>query len=428
MRDYDTILAELHSRPRYAKKKDLSRITNLMNALGNPQNHLSFVHVAGTNGKGSICAMTASILRSAGKKTGLFTSPYLKEFTERIMIDGNTIPKTDFCRIYERVYAEECALESSGQEPANEFEVITAIAMCYYYEQQCDVVVLEVGLGGRLDATNIIAPQKVCCIAQLGLDHQAQLGNTIEEIAAEKGGIIKQDCIVITPSTQAPEAIDVLSEICRRNHAELRVCAVPSELRLSSHHTSFLLEGKRFYVSLAGPYQAYNAACAIEIGRALGISDELIQKGLTTVVWPARLMPLTEDVVLDCAHNPNGIQALLDALDAVYPGRPICSLMAMMADKDYKTCVRAVAERSVRLTATTLDMPRALSSEELRESADGYCLKTYSEPNPEQALKAAMLRRRNDELLVICGSVYLAGEILSLIDQHPGILHYMKRN
>ena len=142
MRDYETILTELHSRPRYAKKKDLSRITALMNALDNPQNHLSFVHVAGTNGKGSICAMTASILRAAGKKTGLFTSPFLKEFTERIRIDGRNIPKSDFCRIYERVNREEIALEAAGQEPANEFEVITAVAMCFFLEQNCDVVVL----------------------------------------------------------------------------------------------------------------------------------------------------------------------------------------------------------------------------------------------------------------------------------------------
>ena len=422
MRNYETILTELHSRPRYAKKKDLSRITALMNALDNPQNHLSFVHVAGTNGKGSICAMTASILRAAGKKTGLFTSPFLKEFTERIRIDGRNIPKSDFCRIYERVNREEIALEAAGQEPANEFEVITAVAMCFFLEQNCDVVVLEVGLGGRLDATNVIPPQSVCCIAQLGLDHQAQLGDTIAQIAAEKGGIIKPGSTVFIPSTQPPEAIDVLSEICRKKGAHLFQCPEPSELQLRPDRTSFILDGKRFSVSLAGPHQACNASCAIEICRALGIDDDIIREGLSSAVWPGRLMPLSRDIVLDCGHNPNGIQALLTALDSVYPGRPISALMAMMKDKDYQACVHAVAERSVRLTATTLDMPRALSSDELQSCADLYCRKTYSEPDPETALRTAILRRRGDELLVICGSVYLAGEILNLIDRCPDIL------
>ena len=417
MRDYETLLSELHSRPRYAKKKDLSRITALMNALGNPQDRLPFVHVAGTNGKGSVCAMTAAVLRAAGERTGLFTSPYLKEFTERIQIDGRQIPKDDFCRLYEQVYAEECALEAAGQDPANEFELITAIAMLWFTEQTCDRVVLEVGLGGRLDATNIIPPQAVCCITQLGLDHQAQLGSTLREVAGEKAGIIKPGSIVVTPNTQAPEALEVLEHTCIERGAELRVTGQPIVRQLYPDHTAFTYQGEPFTVSLAGPHQAQNAACAIEICRALSLPEEAIQTGLARTEWPGRLQAVAPDAVLDCAHNPNGIQALLRAVETVYPNRPFTALMAMMADKDYETCVQAIASRARRMIATTLDMPRALSAEELAECASMDCSQVRAVSDVGVALREALADRKEDELLVICGSVYLAGEVLRLFDK-----------
>ena len=281
MRDYETLLAELHTRPRYAKKKDLHRIQALMEKLGDPQKDLRFVHIAGTNGKGSVSAMTASILRCAGvHAVGLFTSPYLKEFTERIQINGKKIPKNDFCRLYEHVYQAEYALEAAGQDPANEFEIITAIAMLWFSELSCDWVVLEVGLGGRLDATNVIPPQKVCCITQLGLDHQAQLGSTLSEIAAEKAGIIKPESIVVTPATQAPEALAVLQSVCEKQGASLCVTSSPELIQLFPDKTRFSYKEAQYSVSLAGAHQAQNAACAIEIASALGISGSAIREGL----------------------------------------------------------------------------------------------------------------------------------------------------
>ena len=420
MRDYETLLAELHTRPRYAKKKDLHRIQALMAKLGDPQKDLRFVHIAGTNGKGSVSAMTASILRCAGvHAVGLFTSPYLKEFTERIQINGKMIPKNDFCRLYEHVYQAECALEAAGQDPANEFEIITAIAMLWFSELSCDWVVLEVGLGGRLDATNVIPPQKVCCITQLGLDHQAQLGSTLSEIAAEKAGIIKPESIVVTPATQAPEALAVLQSVCEKQGASLCVASSPEQIQLFPDKTRFSYKEAQYSVSLAGAHQAHNAACAIEIASALGISGSAIREGLLAVSWPGRLDQISAApcVVLDCGHNPNGITALRKALHEVYDDRPYALLMAMMQDKDYERCVETIASDAVRFTATTLDMPRALSAENLKTCASSVCDKVCAVSDVCKALESAVHALQKDEMLVICGSVYLAGEILKILDE-----------
>lgn len=416
MRTYDACLQELHSRPRYSKKLDLGRITALMQRLGDPQNALRFVHVAGTNGKGSVSAMTASVLQTSGARVGLYTSPFLKVFEERIRVNGENLPPAELPRIYETVLAAQSALEQEGGEPCNEFEFTTAMGFLWFREQRCDWVVLETGLGGRLDATNVIGPQKCCCITTIGLDHTAQLGGTLGEIAREKAGIIKPGCTVVTPHDQAPEALRVLREVCAARGAVLHVTKKPVLKALEPERTSFLYGGQPFSVPLAGAHQAGNAACAVELCRLLGLPEETIRRGLEQTVWPGRLQRLSARpcVVLDCGHNPNGIAALRQAMDTLYPGRPRTVLMAMMQDKDYAACVREIAAGAAHVVATTLPMPRALPANQLAACAAEVCPDVTAASDLREAVQLSLRKMEPEGLVLICGSVYLAGEILRM--------------
>lgn len=416
MRSYDVIMEQLHARPRYAKKKDLDRITNLMAALGDVQKHLCFVHVAGTNGKGSVSALTAAALRQAGHRVGLFTSPFLVDFEERIRVNDELIPKEDLCRLAERVFAVQEQLEREGGDAANEFEITTAIGMLWFYEQKCDYVVLEVGLGGRLDATNVIDAPACCCITSIGLDHTLQLGDTIELVAGEKAGIIKPGSRVVTPYDQDPAALAVLQNKCEEMGAELIITDVPQASSLAPTQTSYQYGALRVSVPLAGAHQITNSACALEICRVLGLDDETILAGFAKAYWPGRLQVLSRKpwMVLDCAHNPPGIAALQNALDALYPERPLTVVMAMMQDKDYAPCVHALAKRAAHFVATTLDMPRALGAEELVNTAGADCPDTAFVQDLMGALALAREKTADDGLILICGSVYLAGEILRI--------------
>ncbi len=421
MRTYEACLEELHSRPRYSRKKDLSRIQALLGRLGNPQERLHFVHVAGTNGKGSVCALTAAALQASGARVGLFTSPYLKAFEERIRVNGESIPREAFCRLYEQVLAQQQRLECEGGEPCNEFEFTTALGLLWFVEFQCDWVVLEVGLGGRLDATNVISVPACCCITTIGVDHTAQLGSTIAEIAAEKAGIIKPGCTVVTPHDQAPEALAVFERVCEQRGAKLLRTAVPEVLQLRPEGTTFRYGELEVCIPLAGAHQAGNCACALEICRVLQIPDRVSLEGMRRTAWPGRLQLLSRQplVVLDAAHNPNGIAVLQQAMDTIYQDRRVIALMAMMRDKDYPSCVRAIAGRAERFYATQLDMPRALAAEELAELAKTDCSASKATVPIRAALEEALSQVPVDGMLLICGSVYLAGEILRILDSTP---------
>lgn len=418
MRTYDEIMEQLHGRPRYSRKKDLDRITNLMAALGDVQKNLRFVHVAGTNGKGSVSALTASALQQAGFRVGLFTSPYLKEFEERIRVNGQLIPKEDLCRLAEQVFAVQQRLEDEGGDAANEFEITTAIGMLWFYEQGCDYVVLEVGLGGRLDATNVIDPPACCCVTSIGLDHTLQLGDTVEQVAGEKAGIIKPGSKVVTPYNQDPVALRVLKEKCREVGAELIVTKQPADICLTPEETAYRYNDLAVSIPLAGEHQVANSTIAFELCRCLGLEDETILEGFRRVSWPGRLQVLSKMpwMVLDCGHNPPGIAALEKALDALYPGKRLTVVMAMMQDKDYAPCVHAIAKRAEHFVATTLDMPRALNAQELADTAAECCDDTSAESDVLAAIRLAQRKTPEDGLILICGSVYLAGEILRIAD------------
>ncbi len=417
--DYEQCIAVIDGRQRFRTKPTLDRITRLLWQLGDPQMSLRCVHITGTNGKGSVCAMTSSVLQKAGFKTGLFTSPYLIDFRERFQINGTMISKEDLCRWTQAVLQAQQDLESQGFDPINSFEMITAIGLCWFAEQRCDYVVLEVGLGGRFDPTNVIPPPAAACITAISLDHTEQLGSTAAQIAKEKAGIIKQSGAVITPTTQAADALTVIRQAAAQAGADCVEAALPSVLLSDDHGTILESNGLRVHVPLLGEHQVENAACVIAICRRLGIEESVIADGIEACRWPGRLQLIRGrwDTLIDAAHNPGGISALCRALDSLFPDRPLSVIMGMMRDKSYAECMNQVAGRAVRFYSVPVDSPRSLTAAEAAETASEVCRQVVACASLPQAIAQACALIEPNGLLLICGSVYLAGEAVQYFSQ-----------
>ncbi|MDO4749576.1 MAG: folylpolyglutamate synthase/dihydrofolate synthase family protein, partial [Eubacteriales bacterium] len=333
----------IHSVSWLGSRPGLSRTRDLLGRLGNPQDKLQFVHVAGTNGKGSVCAMTASVLKEAGYRTGLYISPYIMRFNERMSIDGEEISHEELAEITEIVRPHALAME----DPPTEFEIVTAIAMVYYARHRCDVVVLEVGLGGRLDSTNIIAPPACAVIMNIGLDHTGILGDTVEKIAVEKAAIIKRGsgAAVSYPSEEA--ALAVVKKVCAEQNVALRVPDAAAVERVSDSPEGQIFRyrgGQTLRLPLLGDHQLLNAAVVLETVDALrgigySISDAAVAKGMENTRWPARfeLVCHDPDFVVDGGHNPQCAETVAAGLARYFPDRKRVLLIGMLADKD---CMR----------------------------------------------------------------------------------------
>ena len=393
-------LEYIHSIPKFVRPLGNAGLAGLLDALSNPHERLRFIHIAGTNGKGSTAAMTAEILRRAGFRTGLFTSPFIEIFNERIKINGENIPDSDLAALTAEVKA---AAEEGGHS-VSEFAFITAMAFLYFYRKKCGYVVLETGMGGRLDATNIIPVPEVSAITSISLDHMQYLGGTLEEIAAEKCGIIKENGIAVAYPNDS--VMSVIENHAAQLHAELIKCekAVPSE------NGGFIYKGREYPLALKGEYQPQNAALVIEIINVLRrkgaqISDKAVFDGLSNVTWPARFEFLSDRLIIDGGHNIDGIRALKRSLLSL--GRPVIIVMAMMQDKMCAECVAELAPAAKHFIATELDMPRCLDAESLLSMAGkGECVV----PCAKAVQKALDLADTND-VVCVCGSLYLAGEI-----------------
>ncbi|MBR4761985.1 MAG: bifunctional folylpolyglutamate synthase/dihydrofolate synthase, partial [Clostridia bacterium] len=347
-------------------KPGLDRINALCAALGNPQEKVRYIHIAGTNGKGSVAAMLSSILISAGYKTGLYTSPHLCRFEERIKICGADIPKRRLAGIIGKI--KECA-DNMSDKPT-EFEIATAAAFLYFYEEHCDIAVLETGLGGRLDATNVITAPVLSVITGIALDHTSILGDTVEKIAFEKGGIIKEKRPVVTGDDIA--AKEVLKDIAAKRNAPFFIA---DKSRLSG--VSVTLGGTAFdfvpygkiKLSLSGAYQAGNACSAltaVEVMRGEGfkISEKAIRAGLLAVRWPARFEVLSKRplIIYDGAHNPQGAALLKEALGALHIEKAVF-LSGAMRDKDYAAFAGTLTPLTELVFTVKPDNPRALEPE-----------------------------------------------------------------
>ncbi len=373
----------------------LDRTTELLNRVGNPHKDLKFIHVAGTNGKGSTCAMVESILRAQGYKTGFYPSPYIQDFRERIQVSGKMISKADLTRLTEIVA--ECA-EAMDEHPTH-FELITAIGMLYFKEQKCDIVVLEVGMGGIYDSTNVIDAPEVAAICNIGLDHTEHLGNTLEEITWNKCGIIKPGCSVVSYDN-LPCVMKVIEDTCEKEGCKL--------YRASD-------EDPKYEISLIGQYQKNNERTVLAIVRALRergwkISEDAVVKGLKETVWPARFELLRKDPVfiLDGGHNPQCAQALAETLDEYIPGRKVIFIMGMLADKAYTEVIKIIMPYAAGFITLTPDSNRALPADKLADSIRSLGGKATVACNAKEAIQEAY---DTGMPTVAFGSLYMAGDI-----------------
>lgn len=409
----------IHSLEKFGIKPGMERIRALCSELGNPQDKLKIIHVAGTNGKGSTSTMISNILRKSGYNTGLFISPYVTDFRERIQYNGNMIEKNELAECVEKVkYAIE-KLSLQDIQPT-EFEAVTAAAFLYYQKKKCDFVVLEVGLGGKLDSTNVINAPYVSVLTSISMDHTAILGDTIEKIAAEKCGIIKFGAETVAYPFQNEKAMEIIRKTCDEKCNSLKIPDIGNleikEERIEG--TLAFYDGIEFNLPLAGEHMIYNACTAIEAVRSLSrfginVSDDTISKGIESSVMPGRMELIKKKpaIILDGGHNEGCAEALSAFINKHLKNKRIVMVSSMMADKDYLSYLSIVAPFAETFIATKADVPRALESSELMKSAARFCSNCYDIPNPQKAISAAQNILQPDDALIICGSFYLAGEI-----------------
>ncbi len=398
-------------------KLGLERTRTLLSALGDPQKKLKFVHVTGSNGKGSTCAILDSVLRAAGYKTGLYTSPYLVRFNERIKVNGRDIPDSALAEITSqiRIFAD------TMEDHPSQFELVTAIAMEYFYEAGCDIVILEVGMGGALDSTNAIDAPEVAVFTNIGLEHTEYLGDTIEKIAATKGGIIKPgcDCVVYNGDRAAT---DTLRAICAEKDVPMTVVDF-SKLVSISHSLrgqELVWNGLPLHLPLLGEHQMHNLSVALEvinvlIKRGWKIDDISLRIGVSSVVWPARFQILSDDplFILDGGHNPQCAEAMAKILDDYLPDTKVTFLMGVLADKDYNSMLDSVCPHAARFICVTPMSPRALEGGKL---ADIIRNRGYEAISCDSVEEAVAKTREYQEPAVAFGSLYMSGAILQLFE------------
>ena len=409
--NYTDAVKFVHSRLRFGVRPGLDSIRHLLSLCGNPQKDMRFVHVAGTNGKGSVCTMLSGIFRSSGQKTGLYLSPYVTDFRERIQVDGEMIAKTDFAVIIGQLKPAVEQLDADGTV-ITEFELLTAAAFMHYKNSGCGIVVLETGLGGRFDATNVIESPICSVITKIDYDHMAILGDTIEKIAAEKCGIIKRGCPVVSYPDQYGGAQEVICRTSNSAHSRLILPELAQIVSSDIGGTVARYRGMTLHIPLIGAHQAANAVTAAEAALICGASPCQIEQGIALVHFAARVEVLSKRpvTILDGAHNPNGMAALRDTLSTVLDGKKPTMIVGMLADKDYDRALGIVAPMCEHIITVTVPNPRTLTAQALKATAEKYCPSVVSARSYIGALRLAA-ERAKDNPVVICGSLYLASAI-----------------
>ena len=421
---YEETMKYIHKVAWTGSRPGLSRITELLRALGDPQDSLKFIHVAGTNGKGSFCSMLDSVLRCAGYHTGLYTSPYIERFNERMAVDGEPISDDELADITERVrvFADKMA------DPPTEFELITAVAMLYFKEHNCEYVVLEVGMGGRLDATNIIKTPILSVITGISLDHTAFLGDTVEAVAAEKAGIIKQGVPVLFGGNDQGAARVIKNSADKKGSAYFEVDrGLIQNVRGNFEENLFDFgEFKNIKLALIGSYQPYNAAnviSAVKILRDVGlnISDSALREGLSTAKWKGRFELLCREPVfiIDGSHNPEGIDAAIDSIKLCFGEQKVALLSGVMKDKDYPQMAMELSKIACRAFTLRPDNPRSLDASLYAESFVRAGVEANGFDTVKAAVYSALDFAAKEKLpLVALGSLYMYGEIKSAFTEY----------
>ena len=403
---YNETLNYIHSLGAFSAEASLERITAVCAKLNNPQKDFKAFHIAGTNGKGSVCTFITSVLQAAGYRVGTFVSPFITDFCERIQINGEYISHNDLCRLSQKVIDTNVKL--------TEFEFITAVGFLHFSENNIDIAVLETGLGGRFDATNVIPKPLVSVITKIGLDHTAVLGETVSKIATEKCGIIKNNTVVTSPN-QSKEALSVIKQYAPQ-------FIMPDidklhDVKYSLTENSFVYCGESYKTKLAGKFQTENALIAIEAikNSGLNIGEEYIKSGLKNAFIPARLEVVSQNplIVIDGAHNPDGAYALAEVLKDY---KDITAVIGVMRDKNYCEVLKTTLSFCKNAVCLKPSVPRALEAEQLAAQAQKYCNNTVVAQTAEEALNFAK-ELSNGEPVFIFGSLYLASEMRRLLKE-----------
>ncbi len=397
-------------------KPGLSRTRDLLALMGNPEHKLRFVHVAGTNGKGSTSAMLSSTLACAGYKTGLYTSPYISKFNERIQINGQPVSDEALAEITSKI----APLALSMTDRPTEFELVTAIAFEYFAREMCDIVILEAGMGGRLDSTNVIVSPLCSVICNIGLDHMRELGDTVEKIAAEKAGIIKPKCPTVI--YDLPDNIrSVIESRCSEQHSELVSADFGALEQESASRRETVFSYKNFRhlrLPLLGLHQMRNAAVALETlqllrGNGFDISDDAVANGFANTVWPARFEIISDNpfVVVDGGHNPQCAATVTNNLDFYFPDMKKIVLFGVLAGKDYMSMSKIIDSAADEYVTITPSNPLALPADALARELSAFGKPVYPCPTIEDGIKKALLLADENSVICAVGSLYSAGAV-----------------
>lgn len=420
--DYKEALEYIDGVSWLGSKPGLSRITELLERLDRPQDTLKFIHIAGTNGKGSCAAMLSSVMKACGYKTGLFISPYLSRFNERMQINGKQIGDEMLAELVSRIKPVADAME----DHPTEFELMTAAALLWFRQEGCDIAVLEAGLGGRFDATNVIPAPEAAVIMNIGLDHTQVLGGTLEQIAKEKAGIIKPGCDCVLYQ-QEENVMDVIRQHCREQGADLRIAdfsRIHSEFD-SLYGQSFTYKGDAYALPLLGRHQLKNAAVALETvdilrGKGWKLEQNDVEHGIYAVAWPGRFEIVHDEpiFVVDGGHNPQCAQTVAENLETYFPGRDRILLVGMLADKDCAGTLDILAPAASSFICVTPESPRALPAEELAKLLKKYRKPVRVCPDIREAVGMAMDMAGKVGIICAVGSLYSVGTIRACFDLH----------
>ena len=398
----------------------LSRMSALLELLGNPQNELKFIHISGTNGKGSVLAYLSTILTGAGYRTGRYICPTLFSYRDRIQVDEKVI-ETDPLAVHVTAIAEAIEkMQAKGEDTPTLFEAETAMAFLYFKEKQCDIAVLETGLGGTQDATNVINTPVLEIITSISMDHTAILGDTLEKIAAEKAGIIKPDTIVVS-AAQQPEAEKVITKTCRERNCTCQIVSLSdiSDICCGYERQSFSYRSwNNAVISLAGSYQIQNAALALEAVSALrkigfSLSDRQVYDGLLNTRWRGRFTVIQKNpvVIMDGAHNPAAAKELQRSLKLYFQGKKLYYIFGIFQDKDYQKVIELTAPLAEHIiTIETRDNPRAMAAKALAEAVAAVNPSVEAADSIQQAVSNTMALAEQEDAVIIFGSLSFLGE------------------
>ena len=419
---YEEARAFIDDTGRYGAVLGLESVTELMKRLGNPQDDLRFVHIAGTNGKGSVLAYISTILKEAGYRVGRYISPTIFDYRERIQVNEEYISREGVARLAGRIQEACCRMTEEGFSHPTTFEVETAMAFLWFREMHCDVVALECGMGGLTDATNVVRTTMVSVFSEIGLDHMGFLGNTIEEIAQVKAGIIKPGAAAVS-AVQRPEARKVLENVCREKGAEFRELRKEElqDIKYGFENQSFTYKGiKNLKPGLLGSWQIDNAALAVEAVTALGscgftVTEEQIRKGLSETVWPGRFTVVDRHplFIVDGAHNRDAADRLYETLDLYFSGKRKIFIAGVLADKESDYVMSRLTPLAARvITVMTPDNPRALPAESLAEDVRRYNPNVEAAGDLCDAVRRARAYAGEEDLILAFGSLSYLGELI----------------